>query len=432
MNELLSASATTLAQRIRERDISAEEVVTAYLDRIDAVNPLLNAVVQMTVEAAVEQARAADSALARGEHPGPLHGVPFTVKDVFDVAGVISAAGIEERAAFVPTMDAVTVARVRAAGGILLGKTNCPPGGGGGETDNPVYGRTNNPYNLSRTPGGSSGGEAATIAAGGSPMGLGSDSGGSIRVPAHYCGIAGLKPTSGRVPNTGVLNHPGGLSDPRTQIGPMARFVEDLWPLFVTVAGVDWRDSGVVPMPVGDPEAIDVPSLRIAYYDEDGSAPATEETRKAVQNAVSALRDTGATVEAERPSQIGEAVSITQRYWELTTLPGAEIEQLYTDWDRFRTAFLTFMETRDVIVCPAADTPALPHGTEGDNRFSYTLPYSLVGWPCVVVRAGTSPEQLPIGVQIVARPWREDVAVAVALQIESALGGWQPPSLPLL
>src|SRR4051794_10668245 len=230
MNELVSASAMELARRIRAREVSALGVVQAYLERIVAVNPQINALVQITADQALDAARAADTALARSEIRGPLHGVPFTVKDVVEVAGVVSAAGLSERADFRPTADAVVVTRLRAAGAILLGKTNCPPGGGGGFTDNPVYGRTNNPYQLAYSPGGSSGGEAAAVAAGMSPLGVGSDSGGSIRLPAHFCGVAGLKPTNGRIPNTGVFNHPGGLfSDPRTQIGPLARSVEDLY-----------------------------------------------------------------------------------------------------------------------------------------------------------------------------------------------------------
>jgi amidase len=181
MTELIFASAMQLARSMRAKDVSALEVVQAHLDHIAAVNPQVNALVQLTAEQALDAARAADMALARGETLGPLHGVPFTVKDVVEVAGVISAAGLPERATFRPKQDAVVVTRLRAAGAILLGKTNCPPGGGGGFTDNLVYGRTNNPYRLSHSPGGSSGGEAAAIAAGMSPLGIGSDSGGSIR-----------------------------------------------------------------------------------------------------------------------------------------------------------------------------------------------------------------------------------------------------------
>lgn len=205
--------------------------------------------VQVTAAAALSRAREADAALSRGEISGSLHGVPFTVKDVIETAGVICAAGLETRANFIPSADAIVVSRMRAAGGILLGKTNCPPGGGGGVTDNPVYGATRNPHDLSRSPGGSSGGEAAAIAACLSPLGIGSDSGGSLRIPAHFCGIATIKPTSGRVPNTRVFDYPGGLSDYRTQIGPMARYIKDLDLALRVIAGMDGQDSGVIPMP---------------------------------------------------------------------------------------------------------------------------------------------------------------------------------------
>ena len=423
------ASSTTLAQRIRAKDVSSEEIVNACLQRIEAVNPRLNAVVQLAADTARAEAREADAALAREKIKGPFHGVPFTVKDVFDTAGVISAAGIEERASYVPEQDAVVVARMRAAGAILLGKTNCPPWGAGGESDNPVYGRTNNPYDQTRTPGGSSGGEAAIIAAGGSPLGLGSDSGGSIRVPAHFCGIAGLRPTVGRVPNTGVLNHPGGLSDPRTQIGPMSRFVEDLGLTLAIISGVDWRDSGVIPMPLGDPQAVDTTGLRVAFYTDDGIAAPTPETTDVVNTTASTLAEAGLFVEERRPGRIDASLDISRRYWRQNELNGKEIEQLTTEWDNFRCTMLSSMENYDVLLCPACYTPAVPHGAMRDIEFSYALPYSLTGWPCVVVRTGTSSEGLPIGVQVVARPWREDVALAVAQQIETALGGWQRPPI---
>jgi amidase len=428
MDELTCASAVDLAAAISSRKVSSEQVVAAYLDRIEAVNPRLNAVVQLTAERSLEEARRADAALAQGEVQGPLHGVPFTVKDVFDTAGIVSAAGLEERAHWVPARDAVVVARMRAAGAILLGKTNCPPGGGGGVTDNPVYGRTNNPYDLCRTPGGSSGGEAAAIAAGESALGIGSDSGGSIRVPAHFCGIAGLKPTGGRVPNTGAFNHPGGLSDYRTQIGPMARYVRDLAAAYAVIAGEDGVDSGVIPMPL----AKQVPStkgLRVAFYVDDGQAAPTEETVSTVRAAAQALADGGLVVQETRPSCLPDSRSITERYWAMSQLPGNEVERMFLDWDRFRTAMLAFIAQYDAIVCPADYQPASRHDQEAKWPFNYTLPFSLCGWPCVVLRAGASATGLPIGVQVAARPWREDVALAIAQVIEDALGGWQPPPL---
>lgn len=430
-NSLTTRSAMALAEAIRAKDVSSEEVVTAFLERIEVVNPKINAVVQLAAESAIAQARASDTALAGGNLLGPLHGVPFTVKDNLDTTDLITAVGLPERAAHVPERDATVVARMRAAGAIVLGKTNCPPGGGGDTTDNPLYGRTNNPYDLTRGPGGSSGGEAATLAAGGSPLGIGSDSGGSIRVPAHFCGIVGLKPTSGRVPCTGGYQLPGGLLDPRTQVGPMARFVRDLHPTLAIIAGVDGRDSAVIPMPLGDPARISVGALRVAFYTDDGVLAPTAETVTTVQAAAQALRDVGAGVVERRPDVIANSRPITERYWssEDAGVSGYDVSRLMLDWNRFRSAMLAFMEAFDVLLCPAASASAPLHGASDLQLSHYTLPFSLTGWPCVVVRAGTSGEGLPIAVQIVAQPWREDVALAVAQQIETALGGWQPSPL---
>jgi len=355
--------------------------------------------------------------------------VPFTAKDVCEAAGVVSAAGLEQRATFVPIRDAVVVARMRAAGAILLGKTNCPPGGSGGVTDNPVHGRTNNPYDETRSPGGSSGGEAAAIAAGQSPLGIGSDSGGSLRVPAHFCGVATLKPTTGRVPNTGTLGHPGGLTDPRTQIGPVARTVRDLALTFPIIAGEDGCDSGVIPMPIGDMDAVAFRGLRLATYTDDGEAPPTKEIAEAVQTAASALSDAGVVVDETRPACLSDARPITERHWKRSALSGTDVERLFADWDRFRSTMLAFMAPYDVILCPVDARPAPRHGEQPASTFNYTLPFSLTGWPCAVVRAGTSLDGLPIGVQIMARPWREDIVLAVALHVEAALGGWQRPPI---
>jgi amidase len=227
-DELIDASVVWLANAIRTKQISSEEVVQAFLHRIDQVNPRINAIVQLSGEAALADARAADKELHAKHWRGPLHGVPFTVKDSFETAGVISTAGLKGRATFVPDKDATAVARLRAAGAILLGKTNTPELTLAFETNNLVYGRTNNPYNLERTSGGSSGGAAAILAASGSPFDLGTDTGGSIRLPSHYCAITGLKPTQGRVPRTGHIISFDGPHQYLTHVGPMARYVEDL------------------------------------------------------------------------------------------------------------------------------------------------------------------------------------------------------------
>ena len=443
--DLTAASAARLARLIREKQVSAVEVAEAHLARISDVNGRLNAVAQLTADSAFEEARAADEALAAGRPLGPLNGVPFTVKDWIETAGVICAAGRPERKDFVPRRDATVVARMRAAGGIMLAKTI-------DGHENAVYGRPRNPYDLSRTPGGSSSGEAALIAAGGSPVGLGSDSGGSIRYPAHCCGIAGLKPSNGRVPLTGHFPRINALSDPRTQIGPMARFVEDLTLVLPIISGPDYFDAGVIPMPLADWRLVDLAGgkgkqraepLRIATFTRFPGASATSETVATVKSATDVLAGAGAEVGEAAPPLIDEALEITRAYWRRVEsyswndwrpdrtehlLTAEEIERSIFQWDRLRRAFLGFMRHYDAIICPVAGGPA-GYGAAADEDFIFTLPFSLTGWPVVVVRAGTSPEGLPIGVQVVAQPWRDDVALAVASVIEETLGGWQPPPL---
>jgi amidase len=464
MDKLVYASATALARAIRAKEVSSEEVVDAYLQRIEEVNPKLNAVVQLTADEARAQAREADAALTRGHIKGPLHGVPITIKDNIETAGVICTGGTKGRASFVPTQDATVVARMRAAGAIILGKTNMPELGLAFETANLVYGRTNNPYDLSRTPGGSSGGEAAIISAGGSPLGLGNDMGGSIRLPAHFCGITGIKPTTGRVPRTGHFPYPSGWLDPLWQTGPMARFVEDLILTLPIIAGVDWHDPTVIPTPLGDPKKVDLKSLRAAFYTDNGIMSPAPEIVEVVKKTAKVLSDAGMTVEEKRPEGIEQSFDIfmrlgaadgyagvesllkmvgtTEMYrWmesmlELTreaAMTTAEFGGLMLQWAMFRSSMLSFMEKFDIITCPVHAFVAMPHGAvmSLDNLAgtSYTITYNLTGWPGVVVRAGTSPEGLPIGVQVVARPLREDAALAVAQHIETALGGWQRPPL---
>jgi amidase len=460
MEDLIYASAKELARAIRTKEVSSVEVVKAYLARIEAVNPKLNAVVQLTIDTALEQAREADAALAHGEVRGPLAGVPMTIKDSFDTAGVVTTYGTPGRAKYIPTEDATIVARLKAAGAILMGKTNTPEFTLSYETDNPVYGRTNNPYDLERMPGGSSGGAAAIIAAGGSPLDIGSDTGGSIRLPAHFCGIAGIKPTTGCVPRTGHATPPGGLLDSLTQVGPMARFVEDLMLVLPLIAGPDGRDPSIVPMPLGDPNQVNLKNLRGAFHTDNGIQVAAAETANVVKAAVKVLTDAGAVFEEARPQGIEESLEILaklmrgwdggawvrmlleragtvvsesslDRYLTAPALPPDEFVRIIDQLDRFRIRMLRFFDTYDLIVSPVNAYPALKNG-ELYTKYpgcSYTMTYNLTGWPAVVVRAGTSPEGLPIGIQIVARPWREDVVLAVAQHIETTLGGWQCPSL---
>jgi amidase len=428
MRDIIGAPAGWLARAIRTKQVSSLEVVRAHLEHIHTVNPRLNAVVFATGESALKQARAADRKSSKRKAVlGPLHGVPFTAKDIFDTAGLPTTAGLRMLRSNIPDRDATVVARMRASGAILIGKTLCPPGGVGGDSWNSLHGGTRNPYDIARSPGASSSGEAAIIAAGGSPVGLGSDSGGSIRMPAHYCGIAALKPTTGLVPSTGAYALPGGLTDPRSQVGPMARFVSDLILTLPLLVGPDGLDSAVVPVPLAR-RTPKLKGLRVAWYSDDGIAKPTQAISAAVRAAARALGDAGCTVTEARPPDLHEAHQVTLGYWGDKRMTH---ERLYRRWDAFRTEILGFMSGFDLIVSPVAPdiAPLYRSKVVPTNMFSYTIPYSLTGNPCVVVRAGSSHEGLPIGVQVIAQNWHDDIALRGARAIERALGGWRPASV---
>jgi amidase len=427
MRDIIGAPASWLARAIRTRKVSSLEVVRAHLEHIHTVNPRINAVVFATAESALKQARSADRRNTRKNVLGPLHGVPFTAKDIFDTAGLPTTAGLRMLRSNIPDRDATVIARMRAAGAILIGKTLCPPGGVGGESWNPLHGGTRNPYDIARSPGASSSGEAAIIAAGGSPLGIGSDSGGSIRMPAHYCGIAALKPTVGLVPSTGAYALPGGLTDPRSQVGPMARFVSDLALTLPVLVGPDGIDSGVVPVPLARRTPL-LKGLKVAWYADDGIAKPIPAIAATVRSAVHALSAAGCHVTEARPPALEEAHQVTLGYWGDKRMSH---DRLYKRWDAFRTAMLGFMSGFDLILCPVAPDIAPLYRAKylPTEMFSYTIPYSLSGNPCVVVRAGSSREGMPIGVQVVARNWHDDIAMRAAHAIERALGGWRPASV---
>lgn len=424
---LIHRSATELARLIRDRAVSSVEVIDAHLMAIERLNPELNAIVAVA-EDAREQAAERDQAFVRGHPIGPLHGVPFTAKDIIETSELPTTLGMVELADNRPARDATIVARMRSAGAILLGKTNCPRGGSGGVTENELHGRTLNPYDRHRSPGGSSGGEAAAIAAGLSPCGLGSDSGGSLRMPAHFCGIATLKPTAGRVPITGVLDEDGALgpmSDPRTQPGPMARRVEDVATLLSILAGPDGIDGGSVPVVIGDPAAVALRGLRVMLHGSDGMASPDLGTERALRDTATALKDAGAAVVEGTLRPGGH--ELTERVWESygDEMNASELYGVLRQWDAYRTAMLAQLERFDLILSPVAPGPAPFHGD--DVVWRYTTPHSLTGWPCVVVRAGSS-DGMPVGVQLAAGPWQDHVVVAAAAAVESALGGWLPPA----
>lgn len=462
MDDLLFASALQIAKAIQQKEVSCVEVMDAHLRRIAAVNPLINAVVYLDEQQARSEAQAADAALARGDLKGLLHGVPVTVKDNIGVEGMVCSSGTPGLAQNIPQHDAVMVARLRRAGAVILGMTNMPELGVAFESDNLVYGRSNNPYDLSRTPGGSSGGESAIISAGGSALGLGNDGAGSVRTPAAFCGIVGLKPTQGRIPVTGhVTTSYSGFYPGVSQDGPLARFAEDINTVLPIIAGPDGSDPNITPMPVLDMHAVDLKTLRVAYYTDDGFATPTPSVVSAVQDAVRALKDAGLTVEENRPDVLDQAYDIrigfygavsasgfedglrrmgtpeisplARRFLEMTAdyhhISKAELLELTTRLGNFRHRMLRFMQNYDVIVCPVYASPAVPHGETDFRHASYTIAYNLTGWPGAAVRAGTDPSGLPVGVQVVARPWREDHTLAVAHCIEKALGGYQRPPI---
>lgn len=458
---LTQCSATRLAELIRNKKVSATEVVKAYIDRIERVNPHLNAVVTRSFDRALDEAKAADDALAKGTLKGPLHGVPMTVKDSLDTAGVRSTWGTLGRFNFVPQHDATSVGRARAAGAILLGKTNTPEftiGSGSysvGTTMNLVFGITRNPYDTKRSCAGSSGGAGSIVAAYGSGFDIGSDFGGSIRSPCHHNGIAGIKPTSGRVPRTGHAVDYGGIYDNQQQIGPMARKVEDLILITPIIAGPDYLDAAIVPAPFRSASDVNLKKLRVAFFsDVENYHKPTPETVKTVASAAKALESACQSVQESAPTRYGEIwplysklrfadssqwikrlaakvgtnFTAAGRKFDGPMLTVSELSEIVEKRDTLKREYLAWFQNYDVLICPTNSSPARLIGEDAPPSAGYTTIYNLTGWPSVVVRCGTA-EGLPIGLQVVARPFREDVAFAVAEHLESVLGGWKPPAI---
>ncbi len=462
MDKLIYRSAVTLAKQIRAGELSSREVVEACLERIEEVNPKINAVVQLAAGRAREEADQLDRDAASGRLHGPLHGVPITLKDSLDTAGIVTTGGTLGRKDHVPQQDAPVVARLRNAGAVLLGKTNTPELTFSGETCNLIYGRSSNPFDLARSPGGSSGGAAAIIACGGSALELGSDTGGSVREPAHLCGVAGIKPTSGRTPRTGHIVPWGGVLDGLTQIGPIARYVEDLALALPIICGPDGQDPFAVPVKVRDPAKVDLAKMRIAWHADNGVVRAAEDIERVVGETAEALGKDGLNLCQDRLSNTRELVDLTARFRETTnagyilrlleryatTERSPELDGYLTDAaiaggervepalleeiDAARSAALGFFADHDAILCPVSFALARPHRASHADSFEqwgYMQIYNLLGWPGVSVRAGSSAEGLPVGVQIVAPPWREDIALALAQRIEKLRGGFSEPPI---
>ena len=463
-------SARKIAAQIRRKEVSPVEVARAHLDRIARLNPTLNAFVDYKPEAVLAQAREAEKAILRGDDLGPLHGVPVSIKSSIDVAGHLCEAGTRLRAGYIAAADAPLVARLRAAGAVILGVTNTPELLMAWESDNLLYGRTNNPWDVTRTAGGSSGGEAAAIAAGLSAGGVGSDGGGSIRVPAHFCGICGLKPTPGRIPSTGHFPKSGGPFALIGVVGPMARTVEDLRTLFEVMAGWDDGDPCAAPVEVRRTQETAIRGIKVGFFEDDGRTPVTPETRSAVKHAASLLSSRGFSVEPFRPEGLEPA---RQLWWEFFGTAGGMIlgpmlrgheselspvlrefqawtnaapahtgDSLLAAWlgrDAVREEILLQMRKYPVLICPVAAIPAFHHGerewqVEGKtvkylDAWSYCEWFNLLGFPAAVVPMGCSEEGLPIAVQIVGRPWEEEVVLAVAAELERERGPWPAPPL---
>ena len=467
---LTRLSVVELERRIREREVTPIDVVEAHIARIEAVNPRINAVVTSTFEAARHEARQATEAIEQDQLLGPLHGVPFTAKDCLDVANVRSTTGLTSRTDRYPNQDATVVARMRQAGAILLGKTNVPDNCWDQESDNLLFGRTNNPWDLGRTPGGSSGGEAAIIAAGGSPLGIGSDIAGSIRLPAHFTGIVGLRPTSGTLPETGNWPSADGRLADMEAIGPMARRVEDVLLAFEVLRG--------------QKVAIDEVNLegeRVAFWFSDGLVPCSRAVAGGVQAAVDVLQQIGMEAVEDRPhaqfsnglgwatyfgdierdaiargfgdgiarqpfDELQRVLGGTPRiafgsvfYWLVSHYGSIALHALGIDgiqWrEELREQFFDLVGERGVAICPIFPVTALRHGWTTRilaplTTIHYQTWVNLAGLPGLTVPVGRSGNGLPIGVQIVGAPGAERVILAAGLAIQRQLmPEWQGPTL---
>ncbi|KTD54678.1 amidase [Legionella santicrucis] len=455
MYDLIKQPAYKIVELIKTKVVSSEEVTRAFLDRIQEVNSSLNAVIQIDEEQSLQNARKADAAIAREEVLGPLHGLPITIKDTIDIFGYKNTYGSHLYNDYIPEREGTCVTRLRAAGAVILGVTNSPELLTAYESDNLIYGKTNNPYDLNRTSGGSSGGEAAIISANGSPLGLGTDGGGSIRVPAHFCGISGLKPTQGLIPLTGIAL-PGagaGCLQAFGTCGPMARFVDDLTLALSVLSGPDEFDPTSPPITIGNPFKVDVNTLKIAYFIDNGIVTPSKDIIDATLNAVRVLADLGAKIEEARPENIentfelhwepfftlcdaGETVNSFLRGLSINNisplrmqfnqdakkyhLSTAQLNQRFAEIAKFKWDTYRFLNQYDLIICPPCATTAKLHGQclNEIKDFTYTMSFNNSGSPAAVIPFATSQNGLPIGVQIISNLWKDHMVLAVAKVLE--------------
>ena len=457
MDELLDSPLATIAEAIRSKKTTSLAVTRGFLDRIERVNPALNALVYSTAEQAIKMAEKADLALQNQEPAGKLQGVPITIKDSLDTKDAITTWGTLGRKDFMPGRDATCVSRLRDAGAIIMGKTNTPEFTMSFQTSNLVYGTTKNPFDTERTPGGSSGGAAALIAASATPMDIGTDTGGSIRLPSHFCGITGIKPTTGRVPCTGNALPSSGLYAPLTQPGPMARYVDDLSFILDIIQGPDNIDPHCVPGTTYEWE--DVKDVRIAYHLDNGICTPTNAIASTLAETIDFMKSEGFSLSEARPTGLEMAGFIFPRVIAADSdmllallencrtetispnlkssiaqpkqkLSATEIAQIINLWHNYQSSMLGFFDDFDLLISPVNARTALKHNEYEDlNAYSYTSAYNLTGWPGAVVRAGQDEHNLPIGVQIVAAPFREDRCLAMAKWLETNLPSFAPPTI---
>jgi len=394
---------------------------------VDAVRVCLSALDQAEDLGAVVD-RDDDAVLAKAAEVdrsggGELAGRAITVKDWIDVAGFACEGESRERTGRRPARDATAVARLRAAGAIVVAKTQ--PGG-----EHPIHGRCDHPLDPTRTPGGTSSGEAALIGRGASTLGLGSDSGGSIRLPAAWCGVVGLKPSFGLVPTTGHFPRVGHRSDGRTVIGPMSTSVADAAAVLRAVRGPDRIDAGCCPVPLGDTASLGLDGLRVAVVAPDHRWPVAASTAEAVDRAVAHLQRNGATDAGVLDGlDLSQSLDITQRYWARRSLTGAECDQQLGDWDRFASRLQRATVDFDVVLSPVVADVAPPHRPLTGEDYVFTLPWSLTGWPAMSLPFGAdNATGLPLAVQIVAPRWHDHVVIAVAAALESHARAQRPSS----
>ena len=453
-----------IAAGIRSKKVSPVEIVDAHLRRIVSLQPKLNAFVHFDADSARAQARSAEDSVLKNQPPGPLHGVPLTIKSCIDVASWPCPAGSLLRKEYVPRAEAPLVARLKAAGAILLGNTNTPEFLMAYETNNLLTGKTSNPWNLAYSSGGSSGGEAAAIAAGCSMGGVGSDGGGSIRVPAHFCGICGLKPTPGRVPATGHFPSCAGAFGWIGVVGPMARTIADVRALFEVMAGPDAGDAHSAPVPVRSYSEKELRATRIGLLESSALDNATPETRAAVDRGAKLLSGRGFSIEPFELSGLDRALELwwfffgpliahllntnlashasllspmLREYLSIATprepLPLGQFIQACVERDLLRERILRQMDRVPILLSPVSSAPAFRHG-EGNYRpgtgYLDTMRFSqwlnLTGFPGASVPLSLSSEGLPIGVQIIGRPFEDELVLAVAAALEHSRGPWQP------